>query len=130
MKNSKFNGGVYDDLDVPETREEYDEKEEYVKENFDRKLASLGHGVRFAKHLVALFRFMGDGIVPWYRKTLVVAALVYFLVPFDAIPDMLPLVGYFDDFGVIAAVLAYLGKELSPYYVSTVGFGSYDDVSG
>ena len=43
-------------------------------------------------------------------------ALIYFISPIDAIPDLAPLLGYMDDLGVIAAVLKFLGHELMQYY--------------
>jgi uncharacterized membrane protein YkvA (DUF1232 family) len=127
MIKKPVNGNEYDEFDIPLTEEEYTEKEQYVKENFGTKLESLGHGIKFAKHLIALFRYMTNGAIPWYKKSVVIGGLAYFILPFDAIPDILPLIGYLDDFGVIAAVLGFLGKELKPYYISTVGFGSYDE---
>jgi uncharacterized membrane protein YkvA (DUF1232 family) len=33
-------------------------------------------------------------------------ALVYFIAPIDAIPDLTPLVGFTDDLGALAAALA------------------------
>ncbi len=117
----------YDQLDIPETEEEYNRKEEYVRENFEQKMQSLRSGIRLAKHVLALFRYMTDEAIPWYKKSIVVAALVYFIMPFDAIPDMLPLIGYLDDFGVIAAVLAFLGKEIKPYYYTSPGMGDQDE---
>ncbi len=44
--------------------------------------------------------------VPPWAKTAIVAALGYFIFPLDAIPDLTPVVGYADDFGVLAAALA------------------------
>jgi uncharacterized membrane protein YkvA (DUF1232 family) len=117
----------FDQLDIPESEEEYHTKEDYVRENLDQKLQSLRGGIRLAKHVLALFRYMTDEAVPWYKKSIVVAALVYFITPFDAIPDLLPLVGYLDDFGVIAAVLAFLGKEIQPYYYSSPAMGDQDE---
>jgi uncharacterized membrane protein YkvA (DUF1232 family) len=129
MNEVPINRNEYDEFEIPLTEEEYTEKERYVKKNFGEKIEALNHGVKFAKHLVALFRYMSDCRVPWYKKTVVVGGLAYFIFPFDTIPDMLPLIGYLDDFGVIAAVLGYLGKELKSYYISTAGFGSYDESS-
>jgi uncharacterized membrane protein YkvA (DUF1232 family) len=117
----------FDQLDIPESEEEYHTKEEYVRESFDEKLQSLRGGIRLAKHVLALFRYMTDETIPWYKKSIVVAALVYFITPFDAIPDMLPLIGYLDDFGVIAAVLAFLGKEIRPYYYTSPAMGDQDE---
>lgn len=52
---------------------------------------------------------------PEWAKVTIVAALGYFISPFDAIPDVIPGVGYSDDYGVLAmalgAVLATLCKE-------------------
>lgn len=116
-----------DELDVPETEREYSEKERYVKENFEEKMENLRGGIRLAKHVLALFRYMTDEKIPWYKKSVVVAALVYFIMPFDAIPDIMPLIGYLDDFGVIAAVLAFLGKEIKPYYYPSTAMGNQDE---
>ncbi|MNO04345.1 hypothetical protein D3C81_2253460 [compost metagenome] len=41
-------------------------------------------------------------------------ALAYFVMPVDAIPDVLAGIGFTDDAAVIAAVLATLGAHLKP----------------
>jgi len=99
-----------------EKMEDYKEKEKYVDENLWNKLEKSGKKVSFAKDILALYRYMKDPFVKWYRKIIVVAALVYFIVPIDTIPDMTPLFGYLDDLGVITALLKYLGSELMTYY--------------
>lgn len=101
--------------------EEYDEAEvqkkmEYVDENLWGKLEKSGKRISFAKDILALYRYMKDPFVKWYRKAIVVAALVYFIVPIDTVPDITPLFGYLDDLGVITALLKYLGSELMNYY--------------
>ncbi len=67
-------------------------------------------------HLKALKNYMLDKNVAWYRKSVVVAALVYFVTPIDAIPDFVPVAGFLDDLGVIAAALKFLGSEIKRYY--------------
>jgi uncharacterized membrane protein YkvA (DUF1232 family) len=89
---------------------------QYVEENLWTKLERTGKKISFAKDIGALFNYMRDSYIPWYRKAIVVAALVYFILPVDAVPDLAPLVGYLDDLGVITATLKYLGSELTPYY--------------
>jgi len=59
---------------------------------------------------------MKDPLVRWHRKAIVIAALIYFIVPIDTIPDLTPFFGYLDDLGVITALLKYLGSELMSYY--------------
>lgn len=98
--------------------EEYKEKEKFVDENLWGKLEKSGKRISFAKDILALYRYIKDPFVKWYRKAIVVAALVYFIVPIDTIPDLTPLFGYLDDLGVITALLKYLGSELLEYYPS------------
>lgn len=82
------------------------------------KLEKVGKKISFAKDLLALYRYLVDGKVSWHRKAIVAGALIYFIVPIDAIPDLAPLFGYMDDLGVIAATLKFLGSELIPYYTN------------
>ena len=88
----------------------------FVDENLWTKLEKAGKKISFARDILALYRYLKDPFVKWYRKAIVAAALVYFIVPIDTIPDIAPLFGYLDDIGVIAAVLKYLGSELTSYY--------------
>ena len=94
------------------------EKIKFVEENLWTKLERVGKKISFAKDVIALFYYMRDPQVSWHRKAIVVAALIYFISPIDAIPDIAPLVGYLDDLGVITALLKFLGSELIPYYQS------------
>jgi uncharacterized membrane protein YkvA (DUF1232 family) len=115
------------DKEMEELFEEYDFKGDFdeeqfrrdaevVSENFEKKMKDAGRAVRFAQDAIALFRYFQDGRIAWQKKAIVVAALVYFIVPFDAIPDLVPLVGYLDDFGVVAAVAKFMSDELRAYY--------------
>ena len=117
--------GEFDELDFGNkelkvkkniNEEEVQKKIDYVDENLWGKLEKSGRRVSFAKDILALYRYMKDPLVKWFRKAIVVAALIYFIVPIDTIPDITPLFGYLDDLGVITALLKYLGSELMGYY--------------
>lgn len=99
-----------------DTEEKVDRGSVYVEERLWNKVEREGSKIRFAKDIKALYRYMRDRSVPWYRKTVVVAALIYFISPIDAIPDLAPFFGYLDDLGVIIAAVKYLGSEIVPYY--------------
>ncbi|PPC64127.1 hypothetical protein C1Y41_05680 [Pantoea sp. ICBG 1758] len=43
---------------------------------------------------------------PIWAKTTIYAALAYFVLPIDAVPDAIPVVGFSDDLGVLAGSLA------------------------
>jgi len=100
------------------SEEQVEEKIEYVEDNLWGKLEKTGKRISFAKDILALYKYMRDPFVKWYRKSIVVAALIYFIMPIDTIPDLTPLFGYLDDLGVITALLKYLGSELMSYYPS------------
>ena len=100
------------------SEKQVEEKIEYVEDNLWGKLEKTGKRISFAKDILALYKYMRDPFVKWYRKSIVVAALIYFIIPIDTIPDLTPLFGYLDDLGVITALLKYLGSELMSYYPS------------
>jgi uncharacterized membrane protein YkvA (DUF1232 family) len=91
---------------------------EVLAESVDNKIAVNKKKLTPAiiKHLTALRKYLFDRNVRWYRKSLVVAALVYFVTPLDAIPDFTPFFGYLDDIGVIAWTINFLGNEIKNYY--------------
>lgn len=120
MKESDLDFSELKDLDEldfgGQSEQEVDQKIQYVEENLWTKLERVGEKISFAKDIMALVRYLRDPLVSWHRKAIVAAALIYFISPVDAIPDITPLVGYLDDLGVITALLKYLGHELIPYY--------------
>lgn len=112
----KFDGlENLDELDFGQ-KETPEEQIVFVEDNLWTKLQRVGKKISFAKDVLALFNYMRDPFVSWQRKAIVVAGLIYFISPIDTIPDIVPLVGYLDDLGVITALLKYLGSELVPYY--------------
>jgi uncharacterized membrane protein YkvA (DUF1232 family) len=45
--------------------------------------------------------------MPWQTLVMIVAGLIYFIAPIDALPDFIPVAGFLDD----ATILAWLGKS-------------------
>lgn len=62
-------------------------------------------------------RLLGDSRVPATEKALLVGAIVYAIVPFDLIPDMIPFVGQIDDAYLIALTLLRLMERTDPKVV-------------
>lgn len=54
-------------------------------------------------------------VVPWKTIVLALVAVIYFVDPFDLVPDFVPLMGYVDDAGVIGFVLRSIGKDLKVF---------------
>lgn len=63
----------------------------------------------FLPNMMALCaRLMVDSRVPRTERALFAAALIYAIIPFDFIPDMIPFVGQIDDLFLIALTLLRL----------------------
>lgn len=53
-----------------------------------------------------LYNTFRDEKTPKWAKTVIGGALAYFVLPMDAIPDILPAIGFTDDLGAISAAAA------------------------
>jgi uncharacterized membrane protein YkvA (DUF1232 family) len=94
-----------------------DEELKEVSKTLDKKIKSSRKSIfKILSHLKALKKYMLDKDVKWYRKSVVVAAVLYFITPLDAIPDFTPIMGYLDDIGIIAWTIRFLGREIVDYY--------------
>ncbi|MBI4819531.1 MAG: DUF1232 domain-containing protein [Deltaproteobacteria bacterium] len=60
-------------------------------------------------------RMLVDPKAPKLARVIAVASLAYAIWPFDVLPDILPLVGYLDDLGVLAIAMGYLFRQLDEY---------------
>ena len=69
--------------------------------------------VPFTKDAVAMYFCMVDYRTPVHVKGRIAAALVYFLSPADAIPDLIVGVGFTDDASVIATTLATVRAHIT-----------------
>jgi uncharacterized membrane protein YkvA (DUF1232 family) len=72
-------------------------------------LAKAKHHLKkipMARETVALYYCLLDPTTPLWVKGIVGAALAYFILPLDAIPDILPVIGLTDDASLLAAAYA------------------------
>jgi len=86
--------------------------EQRVARGFWPKIRKVASQVPFAADALSLWWCARDPTTPTAAKGMVMAALAYFVLPTDAIPDVLPVLGFTDDAAVIAALIAIVGKNL------------------
>lgn len=59
-----------------------------------------------------LYRYLKDPSVASWRKLAGVAALAYLVMPIDAVPDIIPVLGWLDDVGVLSAAALFVSREV------------------
>src|SRR5215208_2527737 len=70
---------------------------------------------RFVPDCVVLFRrLLGDPRVPRRRKLLLAASIGYLALPFDLVPDFIPVAGQLDDAIIVVLALRAVLREGGP----------------
>ena len=89
--------------------------QEYSDENFWEKLKKYGTvaGKEVVEKALILFYALKDKSVPMWARATIIGALGYFISPIDAISDLIPVAGYADDLGVLAAAIATIAVYIN-----------------
>jgi len=82
--------------------------------DFMARLKRVAKRIPFTEDLLAAWFCTRDPQTPRRVKLTLLAALGYFVLPLDAIPDFLPLIGFTDDAAVIAAAIAAVAGSIKP----------------
>ena len=90
-------------------------KEHVVHEKFWSKIRRTLGKVPFTDRAIAAYYAATDPATPFRVKTILFAALAYFILPSDLVPDILAGVGFVDD----ATVLLTVVQSLAPYISET-----------
>jgi len=85
-----------------------------MRRAFWAKLRRIALQLPFAEDLLAAYYCAFDRDTPAHVKASLVAALAYFVLPTDAIPDILPIFGFADDAAVLAAALRLVTTAIQP----------------
>lgn len=88
--------------------------EQRVDEGFWPKMRRVAAKVPFAKEALSVWYCAKDDDTPLAAKGMMLAALAYFVLPVDAIPDVIVGLGYTDDAAVFTALMAIVGRNLKP----------------
>ena len=83
-----------------------------VRDGFWPKFQRTAARIPFARDLLSVFYAARDPETPLRAKGMMLAALAYFVMPADAIPDILAGVGYTDDAAVLMALIGLLGAHI------------------
>jgi uncharacterized membrane protein YkvA (DUF1232 family) len=84
-----------------------------VEERFWQKLLRLAGRIPFTEDLAAAYFCAVDPATPSRVKGVLLAALAYFVLPFDTVPDFLAGFGFTDDAAVLAMAIGLVSRHMT-----------------
>ena len=90
------------------------EDRESVRRRFWIKFKQVVAKLPFAEDLLAAYYCAFDKQTPRHVQAALLGAIAYFILPFDFIPDMLPVLGFTDDAAVLATAMRLVASHITP----------------
>ena len=88
--------------------------QESVRRRFWHKFKRLAVKLPFAEDLLAAYYCAFDRQTPRHVQAALLGAIAYFVLPFDFVPDMLPILGFGDDAAILATALRMVATHITP----------------
>ena len=105
-------------------------QEETVRDGFWKTVRRAARQVPFMEEVVAAYYCALDTRTPARVRATLLAALAYFVMPFDFVPDLLALIGFSDDVAVIAAAIAMVRGSITPAHREAARKALADETNG
>src|SRR5689334_24950590 len=90
------------------------EDRDSVRRRFWIKFKQVAAKLPFAEDLLAAYYCAFDRQTPRHVQAALLGAIAYFILPFDFVPDMLPVLGFTDDAAVLATALRMVASHITP----------------
>lgn len=103
-----------DEIIEPGNEGDFNKRNERVKKGFWKTARRAGRLIPFMDEVVAAYYCALDQNTPMRVRMTLMAALAYFVLPFDIIPDMLVGIGFTDDIAVLMAALTAVRTHITP----------------
>src|SRR3982750_3795582 len=85
-----------------------------VRRRFWIKFKQVVAKLPFAEDLLAAYYCAFDKETPRHVQVALLGAIAYFVLPFDFVPDVLPILGFTDDAAVLATALRMVTSNITP----------------
>ena len=106
---------LYGEVLGPEVAPDGDRRRsEQVQRKFRTTLKKAVRYIPFSDDLVAAYFCALDPTTPHRVRAVLLGALAYFILPFDAVPDLLAGIGFSDDVTVLVAAIAMVRSHITP----------------
>lgn len=97
---------------LPGEESEQERREKRVKRRFWPTFRRAARQIPFSRELVAAYYCAIDPKTPTRTRGILLAALAYFVLPLDFLPDFLAVVGFSDDVAVLTAAFAAISGQI------------------
>jgi len=91
-------------------------QEQKVRRDFWAKLKRFAGMVPFVEELVAAYYCALDPATPLRVRGMLLAAIAYFILPFDLVPDIILGLGFADDIALLTAVIGMVSANITPVH--------------
>lgn len=105
--------GIDGEILEPDGKTNAEADEASVKAGFWRTFRKAAAQIPFAEDVVAAYYCALDPETPGKSKAVLLGALAYFIMPVDAIPDILAFVGFSDDIAVLSLAIATVRANMA-----------------
>jgi uncharacterized membrane protein YkvA (DUF1232 family) len=85
-----------------------------VRRRFKSKFKQAVAKLPFAEDLLAAYYCAFDRQTPRHVQASLLGAIAYFILPFDFMPDVLPILGFTDDAAVLATAIRMVATHIMP----------------
>ncbi|WP_027580700.1 YkvA family protein [Bradyrhizobium sp. Ai1a-2] len=87
---------------------------ESVRRRFWTKLKRVMAKLPFAEDLLAAYYCAFDKETPRHVQASLLGAIAYFILPFDFMPDVMPILGFTDDAAILATAIRMVASHITP----------------
>ena len=84
-----------------------------VRRRFKSKFKQVVAKLPFAEDLLAAYYCAFDRQTPRHVQASLLGAIAYFILPFDFMPDVLPILGFTDDAAVLATAIRMVATHIT-----------------
>lgn len=86
---------------------------ERLRKRFWTKFKRVVASLPFAEELLAAYYCAFDRETPRHVQVSLLGAIAYFVLPFDFVPDVLPVLGFTDDAAVLATAIRMVASHIT-----------------
>ncbi len=100
----------------PQPESQSESQSSYSPQNFWGKLQQSAKqaGRTVVENALSLYYAAQEPTTPHWAKLVIYSSLAYFILPTDAIPDFIPMMGYGDDLSALASAMVTVAMAITP----------------